>query len=358
MKNPFISPIGLKINIFILLTSLYNLTYAQSNCPEGMISYWKFDEVANVSTFIDSFNGFNAYCISFNCPVRDSGIVKWSRNFDSTKISLPDRDLFNWNSNESFSIEFWMKTDYIPSEVNVAIGRNDSLSHLHWWIGYNETGTASFQLKNKDNQGIRIGNKGTVVNDGSWHLISAVRNGSTNKNFLYVDAKLIDSATQVYTASFESTSNIDIGYLNLDSFYYFKGLIDELSLFNIALPRAEIQKHYNNGLLGLDYCAQSTDVSENKTFPNKYLLFQNYPNPFNPTTNIEFQISNSEFVTLKVYDVLGNEIAAIVNEQKPAGYYKEEFNASLYGGNLSSGVYFYKLHAGEYIQNKKMILLR
>jgi hypothetical protein len=331
----------MKINLFIILINFYNLTYAQSNCPGGMISYWKFDEVANVSTFIDSFNGFNAYCISFNCPVRDSGIVKWSRNFDSTKISLPDRDLFNWNSNESFSIEFWMKTDYIPSDVNVAIGRNDSLSHLHWWIGYNQTGTVSFQLLNTENEGIRIGNKGKVV-----------------KSFLYVDAILIDSATQVYNASFEGTSNINIGYLNLDSFYYFNGLIDELSLFNIALPRAEIQKHYNNGLLGLDYCSQSTDVSDNKTFPNKYLLFQNYPNPFNPTTNIEFQISNSEFVTLKVYDVLGNEIAAIVNEQKPAGYYKEEFNASLYGGNLSSGVYFYKLHAGDYIQNKKMILLR
>jgi hypothetical protein len=85
-----------------------------------------------------------------------------------------------------------------------------------------------------------------------------------------------------------------------------------------------------------------------------YELFQNYPNPFNPTTKIKYQIPGLGFVTLKVYDILGNEIATLVNEEKPAGDYEVDFN----GSTLTSGVYFYQLRAGDYTETKKMILLR
>lgn len=86
----------------------------------------------------------------------------------------------------------------------------------------------------------------------------------------------------------------------------------------------------------------------------QFYLSQNYPNPFNPTTKIEFQISNAGPVSLRIYDILGREVATLINEEKPAGNYEVEFD----GGNLSSGVYFYKLQAGDFIQTKKMILLR
>ncbi|HSP88659.1 MAG TPA: T9SS type A sorting domain-containing protein, partial [Ignavibacteriaceae bacterium] len=85
-----------------------------------------------------------------------------------------------------------------------------------------------------------------------------------------------------------------------------------------------------------------------------YSLSQNFPNPFNPTTNIEFHIPGSGFVSLKVYDVLGREIATLVNEEKPAGSYEVEFNAT----SLSSGIYFYELKAGNFIQTRKMILIK
>ena len=88
--------------------------------------------------------------------------------------------------------------------------------------------------------------------------------------------------------------------------------------------------------------------------PNSYNLAQNYPNPFNPVTTIKYSIPTSEFVTVKVYDVLGNQIETLVDEYKLGGSYEVNFDAS----NLSSGVYFYKIQAGEYINVKKMILLR
>ena len=94
--------------------------------------------------------------------------------------------------------------------------------------------------------------------------------------------------------------------------------------------------------------------SESENVPGTYTLFQNYPNPFNPCTKINWQMAARNQVTLKVYDVLGNEIATIVNEEKEAGYHSINFNAS----ELPSGVYFYQLKAGSFIETKKMLLLR
>jgi photosystem II stability/assembly factor-like uncharacterized protein len=85
-----------------------------------------------------------------------------------------------------------------------------------------------------------------------------------------------------------------------------------------------------------------------------FLLSQNYPNPFNPSTNIQYAISSRQFVTLKVYDVLGKEIATLVNEEKSPGSYETEFNAS----HLASGIYYYQLRTGDYVETKKMILLK
>ena len=82
---------------------------------------------------------------------------------------------------------------------------------------------------------------------------------------------------------------------------------------------------------------------------NNYSLYQNYPNPFNPTTTIRYRIPETEFVTLKVYDILGSEVTTIVNEEKLTGNYEVEFD----GSNLSSGVYFYQLKAGSLFKQEK-----
>ncbi len=88
--------------------------------------------------------------------------------------------------------------------------------------------------------------------------------------------------------------------------------------------------------------------------PEKYSLSQNYPNPFNPVTRLGFGISNPGSVSLKVYDILGNEIKTLVNEIKPSGYYNIEFN----GSDLSSGIYFYTLEAGSFRETKRMLLVK
>jgi len=107
--------------------------------------------------------------------------------------------------------------------------------------------------------------------------------------------------------------------------------------------------HTNNG--GVTFIR---DDEANLTQPNSFNLSQNYPNPFNPATIIQYAISSSQIVTIKVYDLLGREIATLINEEKPAGEYAVEFD----GTGLPSGIYFYQLRAGSFVETKKMVLLR
>ena len=108
-----------------------------------------------------------------------------------------------------------------------------------------------------------------------------------------------------------------------------------------------------------------TEMYDKENLPTEFYLSQNYPNPFNPNTVISYQLPVSSDVTLKVYDVLGNEVVTLVNEYKSAGEYEVEFTASdgirdLPAGRqgLVSGIYFYQLRAGEFIQAKKMTLIK
>ncbi len=91
-----------------------------------------------------------------------------------------------------------------------------------------------------------------------------------------------------------------------------------------------------------------------KPLPTSFQLGQNYPNPFNPSTTIPIQLPKTERVVLKVFDVLGREVATLLNETLSANEYLIPFNAS----NLSSGVYFYRIQAGEFVETRKMILLK
>lgn len=119
---------------------------------------------------------------------------------------------------------------------------------------------------------------------------------------------------------------------------------------------------------GVEYGGISVVNIEKQTekVPPEFFLYQNYPNPFNPSTKIKFTIPSTEnpllggarggLVTLKVYDVLGNEVATLVNENKPAGSYETEFRIE--NGELASGIYFYQLVVGDFLQTKKMMFLR
>jgi len=95
-------------------------------------------------------------------------------------------------------------------------------------------------------------------------------------------------------------------------------------------------------------------ITDERAIPTAYALSQNFPNPFNPKTIIKYDISEFSFVTLKIYDVLGNEITTLVNKEISAGSYEVEFNAT----TLPSSIYFYQLQAGSFVETKKMVLMK
>ncbi|MFA4840024.1 MAG: ice-binding family protein, partial [Candidatus Neomarinimicrobiota bacterium] len=97
---------------------------------------------------------------------------------------------------------------------------------------------------------------------------------------------------------------------------------------------------------------------ENDVVPQAFSLDQIYPNPFNPSTKIQYTIGNAGLVSLKVYDVLGREVATLVNGNQEAGSYTVPFNTSEAKLNLSSGMYFYRLEAGSFVSTKKLILMK
>lgn len=131
----------------------------------------------------------------------------------------------------------------------------------------------------------------------------------------------------------------------------FIGKMDEFRLYNRALTDEEVYSSVYQDIP----CGILTNYGNNNfEVPKNYLLNQNYPNPFNPVTKISFNIPETGIVSLTVYDILGREIAKLVNETKPAGNYIVDFDAS----NLSSGIYFYKLEVNGFKDVKKMTVLK
>jgi hypothetical protein len=105
----------------------------------------------------------------------------------------------------------------------------------------------------------------------------------------------------------------------------------------------------------------SVTVKDPLNITNEFRLMQNFPNPFNPSTSIEYRVGSTKYVTFKIYDVLGNEVATLVNEEKPAGSYEVNWNAE----GLSSGIYFYQLKAmpnggqtGKFVNTKKLVIIK
>jgi photosystem II stability/assembly factor-like uncharacterized protein len=164
---------------------------------------------------------------------------------------------------------------------------------------------------------------------------------------------LLDSNT-IYTGSYKSTN---------------EGL--NWTLYNTKAQSIS-GVHYINQNTGIIICGngggilRTTDGGEiissiypepnSNNFPDNFLLKQNYPNPFNPSTVIRYQLSVAGFTTLKIFDLLGKEVATLVNEKQNAGSYAVDFNSTEF--NLPSGIYFYTLNAGEFKETRKMILIK
>ena len=184
---------------------------------------------------------------------------------------------------------------------------------------------------------ITVAGLSSAITGAHFHLGASGTNGGVIEPIIYSDSTTASFWTNIDDATLAQLVKGNV-YLNVHSSLHPGG----------EIRGQVVTADYNNFVTGIANQNSSASV------PSSFELKQNYPNPFNPTTTIDFSISNFSLVTLKVYDILGREVATLVNGQKPAGNYHVEFN----GSNLASGVYLYALQAGNYSAVKKLILLK
>lgn len=137
---------------------------------------------------------------------------------------------------------------------------------------------------------------------------------------------------------------------------YFKniGLYSYTSFPNTKTINLKLTACVIDGIIFGDSTAVGVKKNDSETIPIKFSLSQNYPNPFNPTTTIEYSVPSVEFVSLKIYDVLGREVATLINQSHKPGIYKTDWNAT----NFASGIYYYSLRTNNKILSKKMLHLK
>jgi len=183
-----------------------------------------------------------------------------------------------------------------------------------------------------------------VINNSSVELKWSTASESNNKGF------------EIERSRRDGKWEMENGIWKVIGFVEGKGTTTELQIYSFIdenLPTGRYQ--YRLKQIDLDGTFEYSNIIEVEiSLPGEFSLSQNYPNPFNPTTSIEYRVGSIKKVTLKVYDVLGNQVAALVDEEKEPGVYEVEFNP----GNLSSGVYYYRFKAGDFVETKKMIFIK
>ena len=271
-------------------------------------------------------------------------------------ITFGDSSEFRFGEN-NFSLSFWLKFD--ENQKSFVLGkRKDSGSNsfdtqysFHIINGYNYSSAgSSLNFHAQDD------NNGSVLSrfdnlKGDWHHVTFVQKADTNTT-VYIDG---DIAYTINIASFGIGSlSVDgepfvMGYRHQTNDYFYKGLIDDVTIYNYAIDGNEVALLYDN--YHENYATSNEDVYE---APHSYALQQNYPNPFNPATTISYSLPQSSMVSVVVYNLMGQKVATLVNEVKTAGEHSINFDAS----DLSSGVYIYQIKAGTFTQSKKLTLIK
>jgi len=323
----------------------YRKSWDPNEAPKHYIdidSYPEFIETGTIPQSFDSLVAIHGYAF-----VLEQGILPWAilATADSLEAAFEDEDMH--------------KAMLIAADLGHYIG--DSHMPLHVTRNYNGQYTGQYGVHSRYESDLIEDFQNQIIYDGdSLHYIDNLPDFIFNMiydNYQYVDSVLYaDSVAEAFAGNHNSTTYYNKFWAIAKNFTI--GLFQKASY---RLTCVIYTEWINAG------GPPTGNVEDNVAVISNFTLFQNYPNPFNPNTKIRYTISSNvqsptSKVILKVYDVLGNEIETLVNEEKPAGKYEIEFNAanlpSRQGSALTSGVYFYQLKAGNYIETKKMILLK
>jgi hypothetical protein len=302
-----------------------------SEGPKHYIDIDNYPEFIATGTIPQDFDSLVAiHGLSF---VMDQGILPWAilKTADSIKSAFENNDMH--------------KAMLLSADLGHYIG--DSHMPLHITRNYNGQYTNQTGVHSRYESNLINTFQSQIIYDGdSLQYIENLSDFVFNMiydNYQYVDSVLYaDSVANAFAGNHTSTT-------------YYNKFWEIAKNFTIELFQKA--SHKLTCIIYTEWVDAGglTYIPENKNqLPTGFSLSQNYPNPFNPTTKIQFAVSNFEFVNLKVYDMLGNEVATLIDGYLPAGSYETHFSAE----KLSSGIYLYTLKAGSFIETKKMLLLK
>ncbi len=244
------------------------------------------------------------------------------------------------NFQDAITLCFWMK----PTEL-FSTREAYPISHGNWENRWKVSIIPEKRLRwtVKSTSGIKDLDSETILQADQWYFITTLYDG--NDFEIYINAVLdrhSNFSGQILT------TNIDLMIaqaLPSNNNYNFKGILDEIRLYDTALTPAEIQTIYNDGI----------NNTHNQSFrPDRFALEQNYPNPFNPQTSISFQLPQPDHVSLAIYDLSGRLIVMLIDNNYPAGYHRLLWDAR----QISSGIYFISLQTDHHHAVRKCIKLK
>ncbi|UCE00421.1 MAG: hypothetical protein JSV42_06785, partial [Chloroflexota bacterium] len=237
----------------------------------GMRAYWPFDDPLSTTSFADVIDNpvFNdGACVGDTCPASTSDSKVGSAFvFDSNdEIHVVDTSGLDFTIAGDMAIETWVKTSQDCSSRVVFVGRYEGLDLAAWWLGCIENNKAAFHMRDSNGNKYMVTST-TTINDGQWHHIVGTRDGTANLNNIYVDGVLEDSLTPNFTGSLDFLAK-DVTIAHYDSpapFYWLNGVLDEMALYDQALPGSEVTRHYLNGQ-GQSYCNDDLPIPGGITF--------------------------------------------------------------------------------------------
>jgi len=332
--------------LILMLSVIFNINAQVDPGTDDLTHSWTFND----GTAEDKVGGIEGILMG-SAQISDGSLL----TFEADSWMEMPADLISLNLYDEITLEVW----FVP------LASSNTGYHMIAYFGNSVNGLGSdgyfitpARGDDKSRAAISSGNESTPwsaesgadgpeLDDGELHhMVSTL---DPTDITLYIDGQLQMSTP---LASNNSIANISTAFAYLARGGYtadptWKGEILEFNIYNRALTPDEVLFLFNKGAI--------TNVEDEiSLISNEYSLSQNYPNPFNPNTTINYSIGKEEHVNLSVYDVLGNRVAQLVNENKTAGNYSVEFNAE----KLSSGIYFYVLDSGNFKSAKKLILIK
>jgi len=312
----------------LIFAILIFLVFNNLNIAQQLIAHYPLSANANDST------GNYAAMTLINTPFQDggiycNGIYSGSGNPDYCHATTPQLTNLDLSA-------FYISADFKVIEALTSLHPVFACGFSYRWLVFYLAPDSTVLLKYNNNN---YQSSTLRYNINQWHRAAISYRDSVAD--LYLDDSLAVSINVLLIHG----NDKDIGITDFGSGNTFKGIFKDLKIYNLDTSVTDLGLHPNNIPIVAD-------------------LYQNYPNPFNPVTTIQYSVPQRSNVTLKVYDVLGKEVASLVNEEKERGVYSVNFSAiggSASGGNasqLASGIYFYRLQAGSFVETKKMIFLK